>query len=236
MLRAASASLALHVLLLGGLGLWMSGKSAVQHNADQGVKVELVLLEKAGAGPPSSPIPPIPPAPLRAPPAEAAARASEAPRMREPPPPPPRDTPAAEPLPLRPAAPPAQPAAPPASFSAPPGPRRNLGGTDSPSNAIARGDNVIPAQADARYRNRPPVYPAEAQAKGQQGAVTLLIHVSPAGLPVGVEVIESSGFLLLDRAAREAVETWHFLPALRDGEPVAADMPLRVRFELDGGQ
>ena len=156
--------------------------------------------------------------------------------MREPPPPPPPDTPTAGPLPLPPTAPQAQPAAPPASFAAPPGPRRNPGETDSPSNAVARGDNVIPAQADARYRNRPPVYPAEAQAKGQQGAVTLLIHVSPAGLPTAVEVIGSSGSLLLDRAAREAVETWHFLPALQDGAPVAADMPLRVRFELDGGQ
>jgi len=236
MLRAASASLTLHVLLLGSLGLWMDGKSAVQRNADQGVKVELVMVEKAGAGPPSSLTPPTPPAPLRAPPAEAVARSNEAPRMREPLPPPSPDAPAAEPLPLPPTAPPPQLAAPPANFAAPPGPRRNLGGTDSPSNAVARGANVIPAQADTRYRNRPPAYPAEALAKGQQGAVTLLIHVSPAGLPTGVEVIGSSGFLLLDRAAREAVETWHFLPALRDGEPVAADMPLRVRFELDGGQ
>jgi len=235
MLRAASTSLALHVLLLGGLGLWM-GKSAIHRSTDQGVKVELVMLEKAGAGAPSSPTPPTPPAQLRAPSAEAVARSSAAPRMREPPPPPPPDTQAAEPLPLPPTAPQAQPAAPPASFEAPPGPRRNPGGTNSPSNAVARGHNVIPPQADARYRNRPPVYPAEAQAKGQQGAVTLLIHVSPAGLPTGVEVIGSSGFLLLDRAAREAVETWHFLPALQDGAPVAADMPLRVRFELDGGQ
>jgi len=236
MLRAASASLALHLLLLGGLGLWIGGKSGNQHDADQGVKVELVMLEKAGAGPPSSPTPPTPPAPARAQPDETAARSTQAPWMQQPLPPPPPDTPAAEALPLPPMTPPAQPTAPPASFAAPLGPRRNVGGTDSPSNAVARGDNVIPAQADARYRNRPPVYPAEAQAKGQQGAVTLLIHVSPAGLPLGTEVIESSGFVVLDQAAREAVETWHFLPALRDGAPVAADMPLRVRFELDAGQ
>lgn len=155
--------------------------------------------------------------------------------MQEPIPAPPPDAPDAEALPP-PAAPSAQPAAPPAMPTAPQGSRLNLGGTNSPSNAVARGNNVIPAQADARYRNRPPAYPAEALANGQQGAVTLLIHVSPAGLPMGVEVMESSGFPLLDRAARQAVETWHFLPALQDGAPIAADMPMRVRFELDGGQ
>ncbi len=236
MLRAASASLALHVLLLGGLGLWMGGKSASRDIADQGVKVELVMLEKAGAGPPSSPTPPTPPAPARAPPAEAVARSIQAPRMQEPMPAPPPDAPDTEALPPPTAAPPARQAAPPAMPTAPQGPRLNLGGTNSPSNVVARGNNVIPAQADARYRNRPPVYPAEALANGQQGAVTLLIHVSPAGLPMGVEVMESSGFPLLDRAARQAVETWHFLPALQDGAPIAADMPLRVRFELDGGR
>jgi protein TonB len=128
------------------------------------------------------------------------------------------------------------PAVPPSGYNAPSGPRLNFGGTNSPSNARARGDNVIPAQADARYRNRPPVYPAEAQAKGQQGAVTLMIHVSPAGLPMGIDVIQSSGFLLLDRAARLAVETWHFRPAVEDGAPVPADLPLRVRFELGARQ
>src|SRR5271163_769013 len=185
MLRTAAASLALHVLLLGGLGLWMDGRSASQDGADQGVKVELVMLEKAGAGPPSSPTPPALPAPAPAPPDEAVARSREAPRMEEALPPPPPDASAAEALPLPPMAPPARPGAPPAGPAAPPGPRLNLGGTDSPSNAVVRGNNVIPAQADARYRNHPPAYPAEALANGQQGAVTLLIHVSPAGLPTG---------------------------------------------------
>ncbi len=83
-------------------------------------------------------------------------------------------------------------------------------------------------------RNRQPIYPADAVRRGEQGVVTLVIHVSPAGLASGVAVAQSSGFLLLDRAARDAVEDWHFLPAVRDGRPIAADMPLRVRFELGG--
>ena len=112
----------------------------------------------------------------------------------------------------------------------------NLGGTDSATDAIVRGDDVVPAKPDTQYRNRQPIYPKEAALRGEQGAVTLVIHVSPAGLPSGVDVTQSSGFVLLDRAAREAVAAWHFLPALRDGQPIAADMPLRVRFELDGAR
>ena len=53
---------------------------------------------------------------------------------------------------------------------------------------------------------------------------------------MAVDVTASSGFLLLDRAARDAVANWHFLPAVRDGAPVAAEMPLRVRFELDNAR
>jgi len=99
---------------------------------------------------------------------------------------------------------------------------------------MVTGDSVVPARPDASYHNREPIYPPDAASRGERGVVSLLIHVSPAGLATAVEVTKSSGFVLLDRAARDAIETWHFLPAIRGGAPVAATMPLRVRFELDG--
>jgi outer membrane biosynthesis protein TonB len=37
----------------------------------------------------------------------------------------------------------------------------------------------------------------------------------------------------LDSAARDAVLSWHFLPAVKDGQPISFDMPLRVMFRLD---
>ena len=64
---------------------------------------------------------------------------------------------------------------------------------------------VLPASVNARFHNKEPVYPAEAQRRAEQGAVVLLIHVSPDGLPAGVDVVSSSGYALLDRAARDAV-------------------------------
>ena len=120
------------------------------------------------------------------------------------------------------------PPAPPATQAAP---VISLQGTDSPSNARAFGDRVIPAKPDAVFHNRPPEYPVEAALNGQQGVVVVVVHVSPAGTAVGVDLVRSSGYVLLDSAARDAVLRWRFLPAVRDGEPVASDMTMGFEFD-----
>ena len=106
----------------------------------------------------------------------------------------------------------------------------NLEGTDSASNAIVFGENVIPASPDDRGRNRPPVYPREAVRRGDQGTVTLVIHVSPLGLAAGADIVQSSGHAILDRAAVEAVLAWRFRPAIRNGQAIAFDMPMQFVF------
>ena len=112
-------------------------------------------------------------------------------------------------------------------------PEINLPGNDSETNAFVIGEHVIPASIDAKSRNREPVYPLEAVRRAEQGAVILLIHVSPEGLASGVDVLKSSGHASLDRAARDAVAAWHFLPAVKDGQPIPFDMPMRVTFQLE---
>jgi protein TonB len=116
--------------------------------------------------------------------------------------------------------------------AAQPGITVTLSGTDSPSEARAWGNRVIPAKADAVFHNRPPEYPAEAVINGEQGAVVLIIHVSPSGSAAGVDITRSSGYVLLDRAAQEAVMRWRFLPAVRDGEAVASDMRMEFVFDF----
>ena len=139
-------------------------------------------------------------------------------------------------------APPARPSAkvvPAPANSAPPAPNVdtdphiNLGGTDSLSNVLVEGDQVIPAGPDPKVRNREPIYPDEAARRGEQGLVILLIRVSPEGLPDLVDIVHSSGFSLLDRAAHDAVATWRFVPAVRDGQPIVSSMSLRIQFQLD---
>jgi periplasmic protein TonB len=126
------------------------------------------------------------------------------------------------------ASPPAAEPAPPAAQAAP---IVMLHGTDSPSEATAFGDHILPARPDAVFHNRPPEYPAEAAQNGEEGAVVLVVHISPSGRAAGVDVLSSSGYVLLDRAAMEAVSRWRFLPAVKDGEPVSSDMSMQFVFE-----
>jgi protein TonB len=58
-----------------------------------------------------------------------------------------------------------------------------------------------------------------------------VVHVSPAGTAIGVDLVRSSGYVLLDSAAQEAVLRWRFLPAVKDGEPVASDMTMGFEFD-----
>ena len=69
----------------------------------------------------------------------------------------------------------------PAPTHSPEAPVFNLAGTESETNALAFGDRILPAMPDNRFRNRPPVYPAEAEMQGEHGAVLLVIHVSENG-------------------------------------------------------
>ena len=137
------------------------------------------------------------------------------------PPPPAAATPAQE----------AKSASPPPPPAAQTAPTISLLGTDSPSNARAFGDRIIPASPAAVFHNRPPVYPEEAAANDQHGTVVVLIHVSPAGTAAGVDLVRSSGYVLLDRSASEAVRHWRFLPAVKDGQPVASDMTMGFIFD-----
>jgi protein TonB len=228
--RAGLLSLGLHAALLAGLLLWFRHAPPSDDAPQTPGAVELVPLVLQGSAPATTPSEFVPPvaAPTTPPPPQMmspdlsspeAAMADEALPL----PPPPPDALPGPPQPSNPPMPPVQQA-----------PQINIRGNDSETSAyILASPRIIPASIDAKYRNREPVYPRDAMRLAEQGAVLLLIHVSPSGLPVGVDVAESSGFVLLDRAASEAVWGWHFVPAMLDGRPVPFDMKLRVVFQLD---
>ena len=62
----------------------------------------------------------------------------------------------------------------------------------------------------------------------------LTVMIAPDGTPSTVVVTQSSGYVLLDRAAQQAVARWRFKPELGpNGAPVSSRMPIRIRFVLD---
>jgi protein TonB len=77
-----------------------------------------------------------------------------------------------------------------------------------------------------------PIYPRECIRKGQQGEVILMVQVSADGDVLSVEVLQSSGHRLLDRAAVRSVERLRFVPATRDGVPVSSTLELPLLYQL----
>nr|UXE44804.1 hypothetical protein Hi04_10k_c377_00033 [uncultured bacterium] len=233
MRRFALISLGLHAALIAAVLVWLRQPPAPSDASVQQGAVELVLEEHRGSGITTAPPAPVPDSDQPAPPP-----------MATPPPtaelPPPATEAADEPLPLPPLPPPSPPVPASVAQPSPPAPPATqqaleirLGGTDSETDAIVTGGQVIPASLDAKYHNQEPVYPTEAVRRAQQGAVMLLVHVSASGFANSVDVMQGSGFALLDRAARDAVATWHFLPAVQDGRTIPFDMAFRVVFRLD---
>jgi protein TonB len=81
-------------------------------------------------------------------------------------------------------------------------------------------------------RNPPPRYPIEARRNGWEGSLMLRVQVSSRGIPEQVDVISSSGYGILDVAARDAVLRWRFNPARLAGQPVSAAVEIPVIFKL----
>ncbi len=66
---------------------------------------------------------------------------------------------------------------------------------------------------------------------GEQGTVVLTVLVKGDGSAGDVEVKSSSGFPRLDRAAADAVKSWHFNPATVDGKPVDRTYDVPITFK-----
>ncbi|MDR3322926.1 MAG: energy transducer TonB [Zoogloeaceae bacterium] len=108
-----------------------------------------------------------------------------------------------------------------------------------PQGAIATGGETGATQEltapifEADYLANPaPEYPSLSRKEGEQGLVTLYIHITPAGRADKVMLHKSSGFARLDKAASEVVWRWRFVPARRGQENVAGWVLVPIRFIL----
>jgi protein TonB len=233
------------VLLLHGGALWALQHGLLQRALDPittpEMLVEVMLAE------------PAPESPRTTPQTREKARASEPTKAlvaqpKQPPAPPPLQTPDAphavtvatalpSPLAATLAAPAPQstavaPASPAASSLA-------TGAAASSANAPGTA-NVPPAPAlqqpssDADYLNNPkPGYPAMSRRLGEQGKVVVHTLIGADGVPQKAEILRSSGFERLDRAALETALKWRYVPAKRGGVPEAMWFNVPLHFVLD---
>ena len=94
-----------------------------------------------------------------------------------------------------------------------------------PQGAETSGSN--PAQSDngvhtgAILNINPKIqYPIQAQKMGMQGTVKVRIHINPDGTTDKVDLLQSSGYDLLDDMVLGSVQHWRFKPPMRGGIPV----------------
>lgn len=93
---------------------------------------------------------------------------------------------------------------------------------------------ILPPQFDAAYlRNPEPDYPALSRRLREEGRVVLRVLVTEEGAPQQVELRQTSGHPRLDQAALEAVRRWHFAPARRGADRLAAWVLVPLAFSLD---
>jgi TonB family protein len=101
--------------------------------------------------------------------------------------------------------------------------------------------------ASASVASRPmpvadPAFPAHRAAytrialrNRQEGDVLLELSILPDGEVGDAKVLKSSGFPQLDASALVSAGYWRYLPAVRQGKPVAATVKVYVRYRPTAG-
>ena len=105
-------------------------------------------------------------------------------------------------------------------------PQANQEGQDAPLSGALH-------MAYPRYQlNDPPLYPDLARKRGQEGTVILRVLVNKEGRVDDLEIEDSSGFGVLDRAALASVKKWSFEPGRRGEERMQMWVRIPVTFKL----
>ena len=78
-----------------------------------------------------------------------------------------------------------------------------------------------------------PAYSEEARRAAVASTVTVSLIVNTDGIPQNVKVTRGAGFGL-DEKAVEAVTAWRFVPATKQGVPVAFTASIETNFRLLG--
>lgn len=116
--------------------------------------------------------------------------------------------------------------------AAAPGETSSTSEPSAPPVAVAPPPKGVESAVATPLSQTKPFYPRIARQRGWQGVVIVRVSVDEAGLPCHAAIRDSSGHAVLDEAALDAVRTWRFSPARRDGQAVASAVDVPVRFSL----
>ncbi|OTG86166.1 hypothetical protein B9T31_09000 [Acinetobacter sp. ANC 4558] len=92
---------------------------------------------------------------------------------------------------------------------------------------------ITEARGYAGYLSNPaPKYPEMALEREWEGRVVFRILVSVTGIPIEINLKQSSGKKLLDDAALRTVKQWKFAPAKRGSTPIEGWVDVPLDFKL----
>lgn len=79
----------------------------------------------------------------------------------------------------------------------------------------------------------PVVYPSVARVMALEGRVILKVNISDKGTVTDTEIIKSSGYEILDKAAVNSVIKWRFIPAQINGKAIASNIVVPIKFQIE---
>ena len=90
----------------------------------------------------------------------------------------------------------------------------------------------VSISASYRNSNKKPIMPRMSRRMNEHGTVILRVLVKKDGTAGKIEIKDSSGFLRLDNAAKNAVRNWRFNPATINGNSIDEWYQVPISFKL----
>ena len=108
-------------------------------------------------------------------------------------------------------------------------------GTYVPPHVTPPVDPVLTkARPDPRYAGVfHPAYPPSLVREGLEGDVTVRVTIDARGRVTGVELVKASNPVFFEETKRQALKSWRFVAATRDGVAVESVQTMTVHFRLE---
>jgi protein TonB len=104
--------------------------------------------------------------------------------------------------------------------------------SDGEGNMLSPHDQGMQIVMPYYKRNPAPPYPEIARQRGYQGIVMLEVLINQEGKVDEILLFQSSGHIILDRAAIASVTNWVFEPGKKGDETVKMRVKVPIRFQL----
>ncbi|MFA0429876.1 energy transducer TonB [Vibrio sp. 10N.222.51.C5] len=98
---------------------------------------------------------------------------------------------------------------------------------------VSNQEPVLVTKPSFSARPTPPNYPRQARRRGVEGVATYEIWLDAEGKQIKQALVNSSGALMLDNAALDAIKQWKFSPHTVNGRAITHRVQIPVRFRLD---